>query len=145
MLSRAFLRLHLLRRAMSEAEKAQHAQPPAENEDTLFDKIVRREIPSTVVFEDERVMAFRDINPTAPTHIVLIPKNRDGLTQLSLAQERHRDLLGHLMWAAAEVARLENLAEGWRLVVNNGVHGCQSVYHLHLHIIGGRQLTWPPG
>ena len=138
-------RLNLLKRAMSESEKAQQPHIPADGQASLFDKIVKREIPSTIVYEDDLVLAFRDIAPQAPSHIVLVPKNRDSLTQLSQAQDRHKPILGHLMWVAAEVARLENLGEGWRLVVNSGVHGCQSVYHLHLHIIGGRQLVWPPG
>jgi len=130
---------------MSETEKAQSAQVPQQEEDTVFDKIVKGEIPSTKVYEDEQVLAFRDISPQAPVHIVLVPKHRDGLTQLMAAQERHKAILGHMMWAASEVARQEKLDQGWRLVVNDGVHGCQSVYHIHLHILGGRQLQWPPG
>ena len=112
---------------------------------TLFDKIVAREIPSTCVYEDELVYAFRDITPTAPTHILIVPKVHGGLTQLQKADESHIPLLGRLLWAAAEIARREGLAEGYRVVVNDGPNGCQSVYHLHLHLIGGKKLSWPPG
>ena len=130
---------------MSEEAKAQTPHIPADSEETIFDKIAAKQIPSTVVYEDDLVYAFRDITPQAPVHIILIPKHRDGLTRLYVAEERHKALLGHLMWAASEVARRENLEQGWRLVVNDGVHGAQSVYHLHLHILGGRQMGWPPG
>jgi histidine triad (HIT) family protein len=98
------------------------------------------------VYEDELVYAFRDIAPTAPSHIVIVPKVRGRLSQLSKATEEDKPLLGHLMWAAAEVARREGLGEsGFRIVINDGKQGCQSVYHLHLHLIGGKQLSWPPG
>lgn len=114
-------------------------------EATIFDMIIAKEIPADVVYEDEKCMAFRDIAPQAPVHVVLIPKNRDGLTQLSKATEAHKEILGHLMYTASVVAAQEGLAEGWRLVVNDGANGAQSVYHLHLHILGGRQMGWPPG
>lgn len=130
---------------MSEAEQAQHPNIPADHEETIFDKIASKQIPSTVVYEDELVMAFRDITPQAPVHIILIPKKRDGLTRLMVAEEKHKPILGHLMWAASEVARIEHLEAGWRLVINDGVQGSQSVYHLHIHILGGRQMGWPPG
>ena len=90
-------------------------------------------------------MAFRDINAVAATHFLVIPKNRQGLSQLSKANDSHKELLGHLMVVCAKVAAQEKLDDGWRLVVNDGKHGCQSVYHLHLHVIGGQQLSWPPG
>lgn len=125
------------------------AKMAAENLDTssptIFDKIVSKEIPATIVYEDEKVLAFRDINPQAPVHVVLIPKKRDGLTQLSKASERNKDVLGELLYAAKLVAEQEGLQEGFRVVINDGPQGCQSVYHLHLHLIGGRQLKWPPG
>lgn len=83
-------------------------------------------------------MAFRDVSPVAKTHFLVIPKNRDGLSQLCKAEERHRALLGHLMVVASRVARQEGLgATGYRTVINDGKHGCQSVYHLHIHVIGG--------
>jgi diadenosine tetraphosphate (Ap4A) HIT family hydrolase len=125
------------------------AKIAAENLDTssptIFDKIVSKKIPATIVYEDEKVLAFRDINPQAPVHVVLIPKKRDGLTQLSKASERNKDVLGELLYAAKLVAEQEGLQEGFRVVINDGPQGCQSVYHLHLHLIGGRQLKWPPG
>ncbi|KAJ7524780.1 hypothetical protein O6H91_17G021300 [Diphasiastrum complanatum] len=112
---------------------------------TIFDKILSKQIPSTVVYEDEKVLAFRDISPQAPTHIILIPKERDGLTQLSKAEERHEEILGHLLYVAKVVAQQEGLDDGFRIVINDGPNGCQSVYHLHLHLLGGRKLGWPPG
>ncbi|KAL8101378.1 14 kDa zinc-binding protein [Apium graveolens] len=112
---------------------------------TIFDKIIAKEIPSTIVYEDEKVLAFRDINPQAPVHVVVIPKSRDGLTQLGKAEERHSDILGHLLYAAKLVAEKEGIVDGFRVVINNGPGACQSVYHIHLHVLGGRQLKWPPG
>ncbi|KAJ1703828.1 hypothetical protein LUZ63_003607 [Rhynchospora breviuscula] len=112
---------------------------------TIFDKIIAKEIPSDIVYEDDKVLAFRDINPQAPVHILIIPKLRDGLTQLSKAEARHGEILGQLLYASKIVAEKEGIAEGFRVVINNGPDACQSVYHLHLHVIGGRQLKWPPG
>ena len=126
----------------SEPEKAQEAK---EEEDTIFGKIARKEIKSDIVYEDDLCLAFRDIQPQAPIHIVLIPKEHKGLTRLSKAGPEHKDLLGHLMVKAAEIANKEKLANGWRLVVNDGKDGSQSIYHLHLHILGGRKMGWPPG
>ena len=111
---------------------------------TLFEKIISREIPADIVYEDEWCVAFRDINPQAPVHILVIP--RDHIRSVAHAQESDRDLLGHLLLVAGEVARQEGLASsGYRLVTNIGRDGQQSVEHLHIHILGGRQLTWPPG
>jgi histidine triad (HIT) family protein len=91
-------------------------------------------------------LAFRDINPQGPTHFLVIPKNKDGLNRLSSAREDHKGLLGHLMYTAQKVAHQEGLVkDGFRVVVNDGAQGAQSVYHLHIHVIGGRQMTWPPG
>ncbi|PIA42843.1 hypothetical protein AQUCO_02000353v1 [Aquilegia coerulea] len=116
------------------------------NNPTIFDKIISKEIPSTIVYEDDKVLAFRDINPQAPVHVLVIPKFRDGLTQLSKAEERHNEILGQLLYVARIVAEKEGiLKNGYRVVVNDGVDGCQSVYHLHLHVLGGRQMKWPPG
>ena len=95
--------------------------------------------------KDETCMAFRDINAQAPTHFLVIPKVRDGLTRLSNATEKHKAVLGHCMWAAAHVAKEQGLAKGYRTVINDGPEGCQSVYHLHIHVLGGKQLSWPPG
>ena len=138
-----FLKRNMSSGASSEEMKAKLSKDTGE--ETIFDKIIRKEIPSTVVFEDDDILAFRDVNPQAPTHILLIPKVRAGLTQISKAEESHQQILGKLMYTATKVAKQENLGNGYRLVINDGVEGCQSVYHLHLHLIGGRQLTWPPG
>lgn len=102
------------------------------------------ECPCTKVHEDDVSLAFRDINPQAPIHVVVIPKNRDGLTKLSNAREDQKDILGHLMYVAQMVGKKE-CPDGFRIVINDGEHGAQSVYHLHLHVMGGRQMNWPPG
>ncbi|EAS04975.3 scavenger mRNA decapping enzyme carboxy-term-binding protein (macronuclear) [Tetrahymena thermophila SB210] len=112
---------------------------------TIFDKIIKKEIPAQIVYEDDKCLAFKDVSPQAPVHILLIPKVKDGLTQLQKAEERHKDILGHLMLKVAEIAQQNNLQEGYRVVINDGKLGCQSVYHLHLHILGGTQMGWPPG
>ena len=109
---------------------------------TLFEKIIAREIPATIVYEDELCIAFKDIHPCAPMHYLLIP--RKPLVKLSDAVAEDQALLGHLMLTATKVAALEGLGEAYRLVVNNGAAAGQSVFHLHLHIIGGRPLKWPP-
>lgn len=114
--------------------------------DTVFGKILRKEIPSSVVYEDDSVYAFNDIAPQAPVHVVVIPKVRDGLVGIQAAEDRHAAILGKLMLAASKVAKAAGVAEeGYRVVVNAGEHGCQTVDHIHLHVIGGKQLTWPPG
>ncbi|URE11053.1 Scavenger mRNA decapping enzyme C-term binding [Musa troglodytarum] len=112
---------------------------------TIFDKIVKKEIPSTVVYEDDKVLAFRDIAPQAPTHILIIPKVKDGLSGLSKAEERHVEILGYLLYIAKLVAKQEGLGDGFRIVINDGNDAGQSVYHLHVHLLGGRQMNWPPG
>ncbi|PHT55453.1 Histidine triad nucleotide-binding protein 2, mitochondrial [Capsicum baccatum] len=112
---------------------------------TIFDKIIAKEIPASVVYEDQKVLAFRDINPQAPVHVLVIPKSRDGLTELAKAEQRHEDILGHLLYAAKIVAEKEGIVDGFRVVINSGPSACQSVYHLHLHVLGGRQLKWPAG
>ncbi|XP_042498081.1 14 kDa zinc-binding protein [Macadamia integrifolia] len=112
---------------------------------TIFDKIIAKEIPSTIVYEDEKVLAFKDINPQAPVHVLVIPKFRDGLTRLSKAEPRHSEILGNLLYAAKIVAEKEGILDGFRVVINDGPSACQSVYHLHLHVLGGRQMKWPPG
>ena len=114
-------------------------------ESTIFDKLINKEIPAKVVYEDEWVFAFRDINPQAPTHILIIPKNKDGLTGISKAQPHHEAILGKMLVSAAHIAKSENLEEGYRLVINEGKHGGQEVPHLHIHLLGGSQCTWPPG
>ena len=111
---------------------------------TLFDKILAGEIPSDKVYEDDLCYAFRDINPVAPTHVLVIPKKREMLDRLGSATVEHTQVLGALMVAASKVAKQEGL-DDFRLVSNCGESACQSVFHLHLHVIGGRELTWPPG
>lgn len=129
----------------SEKEAALAAASTPLDSPTIFDKIINKEIPANVVFEDEQVLAFRDINPQAPTHIVLIPKVKDGLSGLSKAEERHCEILGRLLYTAKLVAKQEGLDDGFRIVINDGPKGCQSVYHIHVHLLGGRQMNWPPG
>ena len=111
---------------------------------TVFDKILSGEWKSNKVHEDDICYAFSDINPQAPVHIILIPKHRNGLTKLSCANPDQKDLLGHLLFVAQDIAKKE-CPNGFRIVINDGSDGAQSVYHLHLHILGGRQMTWPPG
>ncbi len=111
--------------------------------DTVFGKIIAGEIPADVVYEDDLCLAFRDVNPKAPTHILLVPKK--PLTQLSEAEQEDQSLLGHLMLTAGKIAEDEGFGHAFRLVVNNGADAGQTVFHLHLHIIAGRRLSWPPG
>ena len=112
--------------------------------ETIFDKILRKEIPAKIVFEDERAVAFRDVNPAAPVHILIVP--RKSLVGISQAQAEDSELLGHLMLVAKKLAESEGIAEsGYRLVVNSGPHAGQSVFQYHLHLIGGREMNWPPG
>ena len=112
--------------------------------DTIFDKLLSGEWPTDKVYEDDRAFAFRDVSPQAPIHILVIPKNRDGLVSLSTARENQKELLGHLMFVAQEIGKKE-CPKGFRIVINDGEQGAQSVFHLHLHILGGRQMNWPPG
>lgn len=138
------LRLPSLIRSFSECEKSKSASFNPK-EITIFDKILSGEIKASIVFEDDQVLAFHDIAPQAPTHIILIPKVKNSLINLTTSEVYHKEILGHLLIKAAEIAKKEKLDQGWRLVINNGCNACQSVYHLHLHILGGRELTWPPG
>jgi histidine triad (HIT) family protein len=111
---------------------------------TLFEKIIGRQIPAEIVYEDDQVLAFRDIKPEAPTHILIVPKK--PLPRIAAAGPEDRELLGHLLLKANEVAAQCGLtAGGYRLVINNGRDGGESVPHLHCHILGGRQMKWPPG
>ncbi len=109
--------------------------------DTIFQKIIDGDIPADKVYEDQLCLAFRDINPIAPTHILIIPK--ESITQLNQATAANKELLGHLLLTANTIAEQENIADGYRVILNNGTSGGQSVFHLHLHLIGGKQLTWP--
>jgi histidine triad (HIT) family protein len=111
---------------------------------TLFEKIVAREIPAAIVYEDDLVLAFRDITPQAPVHVLIVPKK--SIPRIAEAQADDQKLLGHLLLKAAEVADKAGLKKGgYRLVINNGTDGGESVPHLHCHILGGRHLAWPPG
>ena len=110
---------------------------------TLFEKIIAREIPAEIVYEDDMVLAFRDIGPQAPTHVLIIPKK--PIPRLGEAKPEDHQVLGHLLLKAAEVAKKLGLAGGYRLVINQGEDGGQSVPHLHAHLLGGRKLDWPPG
>jgi histidine triad (HIT) family protein len=111
---------------------------------TLFERIAARELPATIVYEDDLVLAFRDIKPQAPTHVLIIPKR--PIPRIAEARPEDQPVLGHLLLKAAEVARQLGLAEsGFRLVFNNGRDAGEAVPHLHCHIIGGRHLGWPPG
>ena len=109
----------------------------------LFCKIIEGTIPSTAVYQDELGYAFADINPKAPAHVLIVPRQHIG--SLIETDQSHRALLGHLLWTAAEIARKKGLANGYRIVVNTGEDGGQTVDHLHLHLLGGRPLNWPPG
>ena len=112
--------------------------------DTLFMRIIRREIPADIVFEDEHVLAFRDIHPQAPVHVLFVPKQ--PIATLNDLREDQAELAGRLLLAAAAYAKAEGFAEaGYRTVFNCNGDGGQSVYHIHLHLLAGRQLAWPPG
>jgi histidine triad (HIT) family protein len=111
---------------------------------TLFEKIIAREIPAAIVYEDDLVLAIRDIHPQAPTHVLIVPKKL--IPRLAEAQADDEKLLGHLLLKAAEVADKIGLKKGgYRLVINNGADGGETVPHLHVHILGGRHMAWPPG
>ncbi|WP_028771173.1 histidine triad nucleotide-binding protein [Silanimonas lenta] len=112
--------------------------------ETIFSKIIRREIPADIVYEDEHVLAFRDIAPKAPVHVLFIPKT--PIATLDDAGPEHAELLGRLMLAAAAYARAQGFAEdGYRVVMNCNGDGGQTVFHIHLHLLAGRALSWPPG
>ena len=114
------------------------------NPDCLFCRIIAGEIPADVVHRTEDVLAFRDISPQAPVHILVIPT--EHITSLDVARDDHRDVLGEMMLAARDIARAEDVAgAGYRTVLNTGDDGGQTVHHVHLHLLGGRALTWPPG
>ncbi len=111
---------------------------------TLFEKIAAREIPADFVYEDDLCMCIRDINPQAPVHLLVIPKK--CITRIALAEQADKEVLGHLMLVARKVAEQEGFAEdGFRLIINNGPDGGEEVPHLHVHVLAGRKLTWPPG
>ena len=113
-------------------------------EDCLFCKIVQKEIPASTVYEDDRIVAFDDINPQAPVHVLLIPK--EHYASLNDIPEEKKDVLSHLLLKAREIARKKNIAEkGYRIVLNTARESGQEVFHIHFHLLGGRQMIWPPG
>ena len=112
--------------------------------DTIFGKIIRREIPADIVYEDQDVLAFKDITPQAPTHLLVVPKK--PLKDLSAAEDSDQAVLGSLLLAVGKIAKKLNLeSSGYRVVINNGAGAGQAVFHLHLHILAQRKFTWPPG
>ncbi|XP_022711631.1 uncharacterized protein LOC111273881 isoform X2 [Varroa jacobsoni] len=115
----------------------------ASGQPTIFAKILDGTIPADIIYDDDKCIAFNDINPQAHVHFLVIP--RKFIATLEQADDSDQDLLGHLLLVARKVAAQQGLKEGYRVVINNGVQGAQSVYHLHVHVMGGRQMTWPPG
>ena len=112
------------------------------SKETIFGEILKGNIPCDEVYSDDQCLAFRDVNPQAPIHILVIPK--EIITSLNAIEERHTELLGHLLLVGSKIAKAEGL-EDWRTVINTGAKAGQTVFHLHVHIIGGRSLKWPPG
>ena len=110
---------------------------------TIFKKIIDKEIPADILYEDDQCLAFRDVNPQSPTHFLVIPKKE--IPSLSHLEEGDAALTGHLFLIAKQVAADEGLSNGWRAVINCGADGGQTVDHLHVHVLGGRSLSWPPG
>ncbi|QDU78669.1 HIT-like protein [Polystyrenella longa] len=112
-------------------------------EKTIFKKIIDGEIPADIVYEDDQSLAFRDVNPQAPTHILIIPRKEiASIDHLSAEDEQ---VMGHLFLVAQKIAKQENLTDGYRTIINCGEGAGQTVFHLHVHLMGGRNLTWPPG
>lgn len=110
---------------------------------TIFEKIISRQIPADIVLENDKVLAFRDVNPQAPVHILIVPKR--VISRLAEAKPADRELLGELLLAAGEIARKLQLKTGFRVVINSGSDAGESVPHLHVHLLGQRQMNWPPG
>lgn len=125
----------------SEVKKAQQIKRNKFNKPTIFDKIIAKEASADIIYEDEMCIAFNDIHPQAPIHFLVIPKKK--IPMLEMASRSDSGILGKLVMVAQRLGK-ERAPSGFRLVVNNGKHGCQSIYHLHIHVIGGRQLKWPP-
>jgi histidine triad (HIT) family protein len=109
----------------------------------LFTKIINREIPADIVYEDDLCLAFKDVNPQAPFHVLIIPKKH--IEKIGDATENEQDLLGHLLLKAGKIANEQGYSEAFRLVINNGENAGQTVFHLHVHILAGRNFNWPPG
>ena len=111
--------------------------------ETIFQKIIDKELPADIVYEDDSCLAFKDINPVAPVHILIIPKKR--IEKISDSNTEDKELLGHLFLVAGNIARDLGIEDAFRLVVNNGAGAQQTVFHLHIHLIAGREFSWPPG
>ena len=111
--------------------------------ETIFQKIIDKELPANIVYEDDSCLAFKDINPVAPVHILIIPKKR--IEKISDSNTEDKELLGHLFLVAGNIARDLGIEDAFRLVVNNGAGAQQTVFHLHIHLIAGREFSWPPG
>ena len=111
--------------------------------ETLFEKIIKKDIPADIIYEDDISIVIKDINPQAPTHLLIIPKK--VIPKLSDANQEDQEILGHLMLVAGKISRQLELDDTFRLIVNNGAKAGQSVFHLHLHLMSGRVLNWPPG
>ena len=111
--------------------------------ETIFQKIINKELPADIVYEDDSCLAFKDINPVAPIHILVIPKKR--IEKISDSNTEDKELLGHLFLVAGNIARDLGIEDAFRLVVNNGAGAQQTVFHLHVHLIAGREFNWPPG
>jgi histidine triad (HIT) family protein len=110
---------------------------------TIFAKIIDHEIPAKIIHEDDRCVAFHDVNPQAPTHVLIVP--RKPIDKVENMSEPDGALVGHMVYVATQLAKKLNLESGYRLVINNGADGGQTVFHLHLHLLGGRSFAWPPG
>ena len=111
--------------------------------DTIFSKIIKREIPASIVYEDDLCLAFRDVNPQAPVHILVIPKK--PIAKMTDATPADKELLGYLLLIAGKIAKEEGHGDAFRLVINNGAQSGQTVFHLHVHLLAGRNFGWPPG
>ena len=112
-------------------------------QETIFDKIISKEIPAEIVYEDDQCLAFKDVNPQAPVHILIIPKK--SIAKVADADVNDQNILGHLLLKAGEIAKQLGVKDAFRLVINNGEDAGQTVFHLHIHLIAGRSLSWPPG
>ncbi len=112
-------------------------------QETIFDKIISKEIPAEIVYEDDQCLAFKDVNPQAPVHILIIPKK--SIAKIADADLQDQNILGYLMLKAGEIADELGVKDAFRLVINNGEGAGQTVFHLHIHLLAGRALTWPPG
>lgn len=143
LVNRYFLQINRTWSSSNEVDEAKKVASTSRRPGTIFDKIIDGSIPARILYRDEKCLAFHDVNPQAPVHFLVIPIKT--VTALEDASDDDKELLGHLLLVAKKLAAEQSLLKGYRLVINNGEHGAQSVYHLHIHILGGRQMNWPPG